>query len=92
MMGAAVAAMRSRGINPFQTSLGGTIMLNLLITFAIPGISIGGHVGGLIGGFIAGWILTDIGPATTKQPWIPARGSGAGRRSSRRLRPRRLTA
>ena len=72
MMGAAVAAMRSRGINPFQTSLGGTIMLNLLITFAIPGISIGGHVGGLIGGLLAGWIVTDIGPATTKQPWIPA--------------------
>jgi membrane associated rhomboid family serine protease len=71
MMGAAVAAMRSRGINPFQTSLGGTIMLNLLITFSIPGISIGGHVGGLIGGFIAGWILTDLGPRL-RDPWIPS--------------------
>jgi membrane associated rhomboid family serine protease len=71
MMGAAVAAMRSRGINPFQTALGGTIMLNLLITFAIPGISIGGHVGGLIGGFIAGWILTDVGPALVREPWLP---------------------
>jgi membrane associated rhomboid family serine protease len=71
MMGAAVAAMRSRGINPFQTSLGGTIMLNLLITFSIPGISIGGHVGGLIGGFVAGWILTDVGPNLAKQPWLP---------------------
>jgi membrane associated rhomboid family serine protease len=72
MMGAAVAAMRSRGINPFQTSLGGTIMLNLLITFAIPGISIGGHVGGLIGGFVAGWILTDFGPSQVRQPWLPS--------------------
>ena len=71
MMGAAVAAMRSRGINPFQTSLGGTIMLNLLITFALPGISIGGHVGGLIGGFVAGWVLTDLGPNQLKQPWLP---------------------
>lgn len=62
IMGAAVAAMRSRGINPFHTGLGSTILLNLLITFAIPGISIGGHVGGLIGGFIAGWVLTDLGP------------------------------
>jgi membrane associated rhomboid family serine protease len=56
-MGAAVAAMRSRGINPFQTSLGGTIMLNLLITFAIPGISIGGHIGGIVGGAIGGYAV-----------------------------------
>ncbi len=77
MMGAAVAAMRSRGINPFQTSLGGTIMLNLLITFSIPGISIGGHVGGLIGGFVAGWILTDLGPSRARQAWIPVAGVAA---------------
>jgi membrane associated rhomboid family serine protease len=72
LMGAAVAAMRSRGINPFQTGLGTTVVLNLVITFSLPGISIGGHVGGLIGGFIAGWILTDIGPAQTKNDRVPA--------------------
>ena len=76
MMGAAVAAMRSRGINPFQTSLGGTILLNLLITFSIPGISIGGHVGGLVGGFVAGWVLTDLGPSL-RQPWLPPAVVGA---------------
>lgn len=61
MMGVAVALMRSRGINPFQTSLGGLVMLNLLLTFSIRGISIGGHVGGLIGGLVAGWLLTELG-------------------------------
>lgn len=71
LMGAAVAAMRSRGINPFHTGLGTTIVLNLAITFSLPGISIGGHVGGLIGGFVAGWILTDIGPAQWKNPAVP---------------------
>ena len=76
MMGAAVAAMRSRGINPFQTSLGGTILLNLLITFSLPNISIGGHVGGLIGGFVAGWILTDLGPSL-RRPWLPPALVGA---------------
>jgi len=30
----------------------GLIVLNLVFTFAIPGISIGGHVGGLIGGLL----------------------------------------
>ena len=62
LMGAALAVFRSRGINPFDTGLGGAVMINLLITFAIPRISIGGHVGGLIGGFIAGWILAELGP------------------------------
>jgi membrane associated rhomboid family serine protease len=68
LMGAAVAVFRSRGINPFDTGLGGAIVLNLVFTFAIPGISIGGHVGGLIGGFIAGWILVDAGPRYLKDP------------------------
>lgn len=68
LMGVAVAVFRSRGINPFDTGLGGAIMLNLIFTFAIPGISIGGHVGGLIGGFIAGWILEDAGPRYLRNP------------------------
>ena len=68
LMGAAVAVFRSRGINAFDTGLGGVIVLNLVFTFAIPGISIGGHVGGLIGGFLAGWILTDVGPRYLRDP------------------------
>jgi membrane associated rhomboid family serine protease len=68
LMGAAVAAFRSRGIGLFDTGLGGAIVLNLVFTFAIPGISIGGHVGGLIGGFVAGWILHDVGPRYLHAP------------------------
>jgi membrane associated rhomboid family serine protease len=62
MMGAAMAAYRARGIDPFSTGIGGVVVLNLIITFAIPRISIGGHVGGLLGGMICGWILLDVGP------------------------------
>ena len=70
LMGAAIAVFRSRGINPFDTGLGGAVMINLLITFTLPGISIGGHVGGLVGGVVAGWILTDFGPKQLKDPNI----------------------
>jgi membrane associated rhomboid family serine protease len=68
LMGAAVAAMRARGIDPFATGLGGSIAINLLITFTIPGISIGGHVGGLIAGFLCGHLLVDVGPRYLKDP------------------------
>jgi membrane associated rhomboid family serine protease len=67
LMGFAFMALRSRGIDPFATSIGTTIALNLLITFTLRNyISVGGHVGGLIGGALCGWILTDIGPKQLK--------------------------
>jgi len=60
LMGAAVAFQRSQRINLMQSGLGGLIILNLVITFAIPGISIAGHVGGLVGGFLTGWVLFQL--------------------------------
>jgi membrane associated rhomboid family serine protease len=58
LMGAAVIVQRSRNVNPFDTGLGGLIVLNLVFTFAFSSnISVGGHVGGLAGGLIAGWLL-----------------------------------
>jgi membrane associated rhomboid family serine protease len=67
LMGFAFMALRARGIDPFATSIGTTIALNLLITFTLRNyISVGGHVGGLIGGALCGWIITDIGPKQLK--------------------------
>ncbi len=60
LMGAAVIVMRDRGINPMESGIGLWIGLNLLITFTIPGISIGGHIGGLIGGLIVALIFTEV--------------------------------
>jgi membrane associated rhomboid family serine protease len=57
LMGAAFVGMRNRGVNPFSTGLGTTLLLNLFITFTIPGISIGGHIGGIVGGAAAGWVI-----------------------------------
>ena len=67
-MGAAFVGMRNRGINPFSTGLGTTLLLNLFLTFTIPGISIGGHIGGVIGGALAGWVVL-APPYRRLPPW-----------------------
>ena len=61
LMGGAFVSMRARGFDPMQSGLGVMIGLNLLLTFAIPGISVGGHIGGLLGGAAAAWLLVDFG-------------------------------
>jgi len=60
LMGAAILAMRARGVDPMQSGLGITLLLNLGITFLIPNISIGGHIGGLVAGGIVGYFMFEI--------------------------------
>ena len=60
LMGAAVVVMRNRGINPMESGIGLWLGINLVITFAIPGISIGGHLGGLVGGALAAFLMFDV--------------------------------
>ena len=55
LLGASVMEMKSRGVPFMQSPLAGMLLINLVITFQISGISIGGHVGGLAGGLIVGW-------------------------------------
>ena len=57
LMGAAAVELRARGINPFETGIGGLIVFNLIFSFVLSGISIGGHIGGLIGGAAAGFLF-----------------------------------
>lgn len=57
LMAAAAIGMHRQGINIFSTGIGTTLILNLVLTFAIPGISIGGHLGGAVGGAICGWFM-----------------------------------
>ncbi len=57
LMGAILVAQRLQGV-PFRDSpLLGVLGLNLLFTFGISNISVGGHIGGLVGGALAGWLL-----------------------------------
>lgn len=57
LLAAATVGLWRRGVNPFSTGLGATLILNLFITFAIPGISIGGHLGGIVAGSICAVVM-----------------------------------
>ena len=70
LMGAAVAAQRSSGISPWKSGIGGLVVINLIITFSVSSISVGGHIGGLIGGFLIGWIFYET-PKRFHQRWLP---------------------
>lgn len=57
LMGATIIGQRSMGINPWRSGIIGWVVINLVFTLVVPGISIGGHLGGLAGGLIAGLVL-----------------------------------
>ena len=58
LMGFALVELRRRGVNPFQTEIGGLVLLNVGLTFVLGFVSIGGHIGGLIGGLLCGLAIT----------------------------------
>lgn len=60
LMGALVVMQLRARQNPWNSGLGGLIVINLIITFAVPGISIGGHLGGLVAGAAAGLLVTPL--------------------------------
>jgi membrane associated rhomboid family serine protease len=61
LMAALLILSQQRGMEMMGSSIGFLLLLNLGITFALPGISIGGHLGGLVGGAAAAFALSGLG-------------------------------
>jgi membrane associated rhomboid family serine protease len=72
LMGATLVVMRNRGINPMESGIGLWLGLNLLITFTVSNISIGGHIGGLIGGTVAALVLFELPDRVRVPQLMPA--------------------
>lgn len=58
LMGALVVLQLRAKQNPWQSGIAGLVLINVVITFALPGISIGGHLGGLAVGAAGGLLVT----------------------------------
>ena len=56
LFGAMLVTGRRMGVN--YQNIAGIIVVNLIITFTVPGIDWHAHVGGLIGGAVVGYFLT----------------------------------
>ncbi|MGB6060020.1 MAG: rhomboid family intramembrane serine protease [Microthrixaceae bacterium] len=60
LMGGLIALQLRAHHNPWNSGIGGLVLLNLILTFAIPGISVGGHIGGLLAGAAAGAVIQPL--------------------------------
>jgi len=58
---AVLLVLPRRGRSPIESGVGGLLMINLVVTFVIPGISIGGHLGGLAAGALGGLVIRLVG-------------------------------
>ncbi len=74
LMAALYLLERQRGVALLGSSVGMLLLLNLGITFVLPGISIGGHVGGILGGAAAGFVLSGYGRGHLAYGRIGAQG------------------
>jgi membrane associated rhomboid family serine protease len=57
VLGAIIVGQRASGISVRSSGLVPLLVINLVFTLVVPGISIGGHLGGLAGGVVCGAIL-----------------------------------
>jgi membrane associated rhomboid family serine protease len=75
LFGLLLVLQRRTGVDPWSSGIVPLLGINLLLTFAIPGISIGGHLGGLAGGVLAALVVLES--MKRNQPALAVAGCGA---------------
>jgi len=60
LMAAAFLEARDRGLDDVASQIGFYVVINLVFTFSIPNISIGGHLGGLVAGGALTLLLAQV--------------------------------
>lgn len=61
VFGALIMVAHARRIPLMSSGLVPMLILNLVFTLTVPGVSIGGHLGGVLSGFATGWLVTEHG-------------------------------
>lgn len=70
LMSAAFIMARHRGVEEIASQIGLFVVINLVFTFSVSTISVGGHVGGLIGGAIAALVVAFFERARVPRPLL----------------------
>jgi membrane associated rhomboid family serine protease len=60
VFGALIVVSYDRGIPIWRSGLGPILLINIVFSLSVNGISIGGHLGGLVGGMIAGAAVIEL--------------------------------
>ena len=68
VLGALIVVARARGIPIWQSGLGITLLINIVFSLSVHGISIGGHLGGVVGGLITGALIVELAERRDNQP------------------------
>jgi len=70
LMSAAFIMARHRGVEEIASQIGFFVVINLVFTFSVSTISVGGHVGGLIGGAIAAVVVVSFERMRMPRPFV----------------------
>ncbi|MDQ2675976.1 MAG: rhomboid family intramembrane serine protease [Actinomycetota bacterium] len=67
LMAAGFFEARDRGLHDIASQIGFYVVLNLVFTFSVPNISVGGHLGGLVAGGVLTLVLSQARRAKGRQ-------------------------